>query len=555
MTSLRPLLTVSLIACSVSAFADYRRYEGLDNNVSNPTWGAAGASLLRIAPADYPGDGTGATIYGSPDRPNPRTVSNTLFPQVTTSTNARGMTAGVWQWGQFLDHDLSLTPSNAADPAMIFSPGDPYGIGMIPFNRSRTDYDGFGVRQQPNEITSYIDASMVYGSDPWRAYALRENVGGRMRTTGGGLLLPTDESPDLQIADNDDGGLGAPVLFVAGDVRANEQTGLLAMHTLFVREHNRIADQLGVIYAGDATWDDERLYQTTRALVGAQIQAITYNEFLPALMGGYAPSATDYAYDTGVNAQIANEFSTAFFRLGHSMLNDELLLVDTNGQQTGSLTLVESFFNPQLVIDSPELVDKTLMGLMSQQANELDTQMIDNVRNFLFAPMGGMGSDLAALNIQRGRDHGLPDYNTLRAAYGLTPVSDFADITGNADVQSALASLYGDVGNIDPWVGALAEDHLLGSSLGELMTAAMVDQFTRLRDGDRFFYTGDDELAAIAGMLSLDFASLTLSDIIVWNTAMSYDDMPPSFFMATPVPEPTLLACLFLGLASVRRRT
>ncbi|MEO1497732.1 MAG: peroxidase family protein [Planctomycetota bacterium] len=544
--------TITLLAAASIASADVRSIDGSGNNVLNPSSGAAGEQLLRIAPADYPGDGSGSTIYTSPDRPNPRAVSNALFPQVTTTPNARGMTAGVWQWGQFLDHDLSLTSPNSAEPATIFSPpGDPIGMAMVPFSRSLSHTDGAGVRQHENEITSYIDASMVYGSDATRAAALREFNGGRLRTSAGGLLMPTDDMAGLGSLPNDDGHLGAPTLFVAGDIRANEQTGLLSMHTLFVREHNRLAGELAL---ANPSWDDESLYQTTRSLVAAQVQAITYNEFLPALMGGHAPTAQAYSYSAGVDAQIATEFSTAFFRLGHSMLNEQLLLVDENGVDVGALTLVESFFNPQLAIDSPEVIDKTLMGLMAQQANELDTQMIDGVRNFLFAPAGGVGSDLVALNIQRGRDHGLPDYNTLRDAYGLTPVDTFAQITDDIDVQTTLALLYGNVDSIDPWVGALAEDHLDGASVGELMGAAMNDQFERLRDGDRYFYAGDDDLALVADQLSLNLATLSLSDIIVWNTAMDYDDMPPSFFMATPIPEPTTLFGVLLAMAAYRRR-
>ncbi|TWT42548.1 peroxidase family protein [Botrimarina hoheduenensis] len=544
----RCVMLVGILGWGVLAKSEYRTIEGTGNNLVQASWGAAGEVLQRVAPAAYPGDGSGSTILSSPDRANPRAISNTLFPQVTSTPNARGMTAGVWQWGQFLDHDLSLTLANSADPAMIFSPADPYGMAMVPFSRSLSVTDSNGVRQHVNEITSYIDASMVYGSDAARATALREHAGGRLQTSAGGLLLPTSNLPGLGTLANDNGGLGATTLFVAGDIRANEQTGLTAMHTLFVREHNRVAGQLSALHAGDTAWDDERLYQSARAIVGAQVQAITYNEFLPALMGVYAPTSGGYSYSAGVDASIATEFSAAFFRLGHSMLNEQLLLVDTAGQQTGALTLVESFFNPQLVIDSPEIIDKTLMGLMAQQANELDTQLIDGVRNFLFAPSGGVGTDLASLNIQRGRDHGLPDYNTLRVAYGLSPAATFADITSDAAVQASLALLYGDVDNIDPWVGALAEEQLAGASVGELMGTALIDQFTRLRDGDRFFYRGDAELISLASTVGVDLATMTLTDVIVWNTAMAYEDMPPSFFMGTLVPEPSALALIVLGM-------
>ena len=550
MTVLRSALACLLAAPLVAA--EYRTIDGTGNNLTNPTWGAAGTPLLRAAAADYPDDGSGATIYGDADRANPRAASNALFAQSAPAPSARGLSAGVWQWGQFLDHDVSLTLSNPADAATVISPpGDPYGIAVVPFSRSASHLDGAGVRQHTNEITSYIDASMVYGSDTARAAALREFAGGRLRTSGGGKLMPTDDMAGLGALPNDDGHLGAPTLFVAGDIRANEQTGLTAMHTLFVREHNRLVGQL----AGDnPVWDDERLYQTARRIVGAEIQAITYNEFLPALLGPYAPAAADYTYSPLIEASIATEFSTAIFRLGHSMLNEELILAGSDGVEVGSISLRDSFFNPQLVIDSPELVDEALRGLMSQYANELDTQLIDGVRNFLFAPQGGVGTDLAALNIQRGRDHGLADYNTMRAVYGLAPASTFADITSDAALQGKLALVYEDVDNIDAWVGALAEDHLPGASVGELMASGLLDQFTRLRDGDRFFFAGDDYLFANGIASMIDFDTLTMADILVWNTAMEYDDMPGDFFMPVLVPEPATIWLAVGVFAAVRRR-
>src|SRR5207249_8740239 len=121
-------------------------------------------------------------------------------------------------------------------------------------------------------------------------------------------------------------------------------------------------------------------------------------------------------------------------------------------------------------------------------SSEVDNTIVNSVRNFLFGEPGQGGFDLASLNIQRGRDHGLPDYNTVRAAYGLRRVTAFSQITSNVDVQNKLRSLYGNVNNIDLWVGALAEDHVAGSSTGPLIRAALKDQFTRLRDGDRFWY-------------------------------------------------------------------
>src|SRR5205823_979490 len=172
-----------------------------------------------------------------------------------------------------------------------------------------------------------------------------------------------------------------------------------------------------------------------------------------------------HGYDPSVDPGIANEFSTAAFRLGHSMLGDDVEFLDSNGNAVrDALPLANAFFNPDVVEATG--IDPILKYLASDRAQEIDNKVVDSVRNFLFGPPGAGGLDLASLNIQRGRDHGLADYNTVRAAYGLGRVSDFSQITSNVQVQQTLKSLYGTVDNIDLWVGGLAEDHVAGSSLG-----------------------------------------------------------------------------------------
>jgi hypothetical protein len=110
------------------------------------------------------------------------------------------------------------------------------------------------------------------------------------------------------------------------------------------------------------------------------------------------------------------------------------------------------------------------------------------VRNFLFGPPGSGGFDLATLNIQRGRDHGLPGYNEVREAFGLTPAATFADINPDADIQAALAAAYATPDDVDVWVGGLSEPHRSGAVVGETFFEILKDQFERARDGDRFWY-------------------------------------------------------------------
>src|SRR6266478_547497 len=268
------------------------------------------------------------------------------------------------------------------------------------------------------------------------------------------------------------------------------------MQTLFVREHNRIAGQLQVDHP---TWSDEQLYQGARRIVIAEMQIIAYNEWLPALLGANAlPKYT--GYKPGVNSSISNEFSTAMFRFAHSQLDNGIDRINNNGTESaaGDVDLAYAFFNPTLInpagITDPFSgavstgIDPILKGGASGDAQEVDLQSVRDIRNLLFGPPGAGGSDLIARDIQRGRDHGLTDYNSMRVAYGLPAVTSFAQITSDVAVQQKLQQLYGSVDNIDAFVGALAEDHVAGADVGPLTKAVLVDQFTRLRDGDRFFY-------------------------------------------------------------------
>ncbi len=487
---------------------EVRTLDGTGNNVDHPTLGSANQPLLRVGNVAY---ADGISAPAGQNRPSARTISNSLAaadPRGTT--NDRHLSAFIFVWGQFLDHDLDLTPSPKDDePGQesfnITVPGgdpsfDPNGTGQATIALNRSIFDpGTGTssdnpRQQINTITSFIDGSQVYGIDQQTADSLREFSGGRMLISDQGLLP----------LDGEDG-------FLAGDVRAAENIVLASMHTLFVREHNRLADD---ILTANPQWSDEDVYQQARAIVIAQIQAITYKEFLPALLGQGVMEEYD-GYDRTVNPTIANEFSTAAFRFGHSTLNDDIQFFGNHGRAVAEkISLAEAFFQPALL--SQTGIDVILKFEASTLSQQIDLQVVDSVRNFLFGHPGQGGLDLVALNIQRGRDHGLSDYNSTRQAYGLIPYESFDQITSDVGLQQKLQSLYGDVNHIDLWVGLLAEDHTAGASVGELTSTIITDQFQRLRDGDRLWYENVFSEYEV-GQLN----ETTLHDIIERNTTVS----------------------------------
>ncbi|MEM8783199.1 MAG: peroxidase family protein [Planctomycetota bacterium] len=518
--------------------AEFRSIDGSGNHLTNTTLGAAGDDIIRLGyPAAYPDD-LGDVITDA-DHLNARDVSNALSVQASDVFNARGLSDWSVQWGQFITHDLDLTPTDAAfnthlDGTVgdyriaVNDASDPLGPNAIPFNRSQYQ-SGTGdgtVRLTPqgpqtvprvltNTITSFLDASMVYGSDDTRAAALRTFEGGKLVTSAGGLLPGYNDAG----LDNDDPfGIGGG-LYLAGDARANEQVGLTATHALFVREHNRLAEALA---EADPTLDDETLYQTARKIVGAEIQAITYREYLPAILGDAAPAAEDFAYSSAIDPRITSSFAVAAFRFGHSMQSGDIKLVDDTNQQVGALSLAEAFFDPTILGDDPDKVDLVLKGLATQTAQENDLAMHDALRNFLFGPPGAGGMDLMALDLERARDHGLADVNALRLAYGLTPVRRWADVTSDTELADELRALYGNNPNdADPFVVMLAEDHLAGASVGELTAAIIAGQFERLRDGDRLFFTGDDDLLDPLVTSVIDLDTLTLADVIRLNTGIT----------------------------------
>lgn len=554
------LRAIALAMCAQFALAaEFRSIDGSGNNSFLASQGAANTRVIRFGyDADYP-DGIGDAIAEA-GKPNPRDISNTVNAQLASVANSRNLSDWVVQWGQFITHDMSRIPTSAVANTLstglvgdfaisINSPGDPLGPGPIAFDRSvfdPTTGDGSVVqtprgpvpvpRWQLNANTSYLDASQVYGSDDATAASLRTFAGGKLLTSADGLLPPQD----------------AEGKFIAGDIRANENTSLSATHALFVREHNRLADLLKF---HEGSLSDEEIYQWARKIVGAEVQAITYREFLPALMGVAAPSPADYFYDESTDATITTAFSAAAFRFGHSMQSPDILLVDNRGVQVGAIPLARASEHHPVLQGDPAKVDLVLRGLASQVAQENDVYVVDGLRNIFFGPPGAGGNDLAAVDIQRGRDLGLlSNYNQMRIAYNLAPISSFSELTSDPAVQASLASVYGTPDNIDAWVAMIAEDHLPDSSLGPLAQRIIESQFVRLRDGDRFFFAGDPDLQSDLVASVIDLNTITLGRLIELNTGVM--GLPENvFFAAVVVPEPATVVLLVSVISALFRRS
>ena len=516
----------------------YRNIDGSNNNLNHPEWGAVGTNQLHFGTIGFE---DGISQPAGQDRPNPRHISNLIFDQEGLLPDAMGLSDYAWVWGQFIDHDITLVVDHPSESMDITVPAgdpffDPQGTGQVVIGMHRSNYDfstgnsPSNPRAFPNGITAFIDASNVYGSDAHRAAWLRTFENGKLKTSSGQLLpYNTLNGEFWDEIDPNAPEMAMPMpfvkkWFVAGDVRANENPLLLSVHTLFVREHNRLCD---LIRFENATWTDEDIYQRARKIVGAMIQAIVYEEWLPTMGVHMAPYQ---GYDKTVNPGMMNVFTAAAYRYGHTVINSEILRMDNNGHtiQEGNILLRDAFFNPSVVYQGGGL-EPLFKGMSTHVEQEFDCKMIDDLRNFLFGPPGAGGLDLASLNINRGRDRGLPDYNTVRTDFGLEPITRFMDLTQNPWLNSLLETVYGDINNIDPWVGVLAEDHMANTLFGETVMEIMIRQFQALRDGDRFFYKNDPDFTWIE---IEEIRRTTLAEVIRRNTATA--GLQDNVFLAQP---------------------
>jgi peroxidase len=520
--------TTSNVRWPGNANTDIEPIGGISNNLANPAWGSTGMDLLRLAPVGY-ADGIDAPAL--PNDLSARAISDLLNNQADPANPAQdiqtvdrnSLSDFGYSFGQFMDHDMDLTLDNGVSDPILVPLGDPIGSTNdtpLYFNRVTPDpLTGLSLAnpaQDVNAISSYFDLSQVYGSDVPTDDALRTFVGGLMKTGPGGLppLYNSNYFTSAQLAVinayeggmADAGPLAESSMFVTGDTRGNENLELTALQTLFLDNHNLIAGELA---QANPAWTDEQLFQKARRLNIAEYQSIIYNEWIPAVLGQRALRAYT-GYKPGVNAAIDTEFSTVAFRFGHSLLSGNVERQGNDGQEVAdSVSLAVDFFDPNLLNGQgqPQGIDPitglattsigaVLKGNADGDAQAMDVEAINEVRDLLFnevIPGVGGGQDLIALDTQRGRDMGIPDYNTLRVSLGLPAISRFSQITRNVKVQQELAAAYpGGVNTIDAFEGGLAEDHVTGSDVGPLFQKIMADQFERLRDGDRFFYLNEN---------------------------------------------------------------
>ena len=272
--------------------------------------------------------------------------------------------------------------------------------------------------------------------------------------------------------------------FLAGDARASENTALAGMHTIFVRLHNHYAKQLR---AQNPWWSSNLIFQTTRKIVVAILQHITYDQWLPVII-----NLPKYRrYNPRLNPAIRNEFSTAAFRFGHSLVKNAFQQLNKcfNSVQQ-PIPIRDTFFNLKSIFARG--IESTMFGLIGNLSETVDTKFSASIGRDLFIPPLEKGfQNLAALNIQRGRDHGIPSYTTLVRFCHNRRVKTFRDFREirNKTARRRLREVYKSVKNyIDPFPALLAETPRNGKIIGPTLQCLIRKQFLLLRNGDRFYF-------------------------------------------------------------------
>ncbi|GIY65304.1 chorion peroxidase [Caerostris extrusa] len=338
----------------------YRTSDGSCNNLKHPEWGKTYHTYTRVMPPRYSdGINEGRLSYDGGPLPSAREVSHRAIS--SEDRPSRKLTVAFSLWAQFLAYDLSLTGVTLAGngdsilcchpdiqnnarllhPAcmtILIPENDPLyrksGRSCMHFLRSiaapRSDCN-FGPREQLNQVTAYIDGSSIYGISEERTKALRSFEGGKLKWSLAGVEEMPPINRSLPCASRNTS------CFASGDKRSNQNVLLSLFHGLMLREHNRLANRLSRLNSG---WSDEILFREARRLLCAQIQHITYTEFLPLLLGsrvmssyGLTPklSGHTFDYDPNLNAAIINSFATAANRFGHTLIQDDIEMYSLKG--------------------------------------------------------------------------------------------------------------------------------------------------------------------------------------------------------------------------------
>ncbi|ESO96969.1 hypothetical protein LOTGIDRAFT_115464 [Lottia gigantea] len=527
----------------------YRTADGTCNNLRNSKWGSAFIPMRRFQPPEY-ADGVSeprTTSVDGSQLPSARLVSREVHETDRGQQEMSSLTHMLMQWGQFVDHDITSAP-HQTDPqrkginvykiyhkhvsVSLFReacfpidvpPGDRKFrfTSCLNFVRSLQTTDA-NCRTEPveqlNQITAYLDGSMVYGSSQEEQNNLRAFSGGRLKVSDHDLLPEDREESCVKTRARD-------FCFKAGDGRVNEQMGLASLHTVWMREHNRIADELVKL---NPSWSDDKVFQEARKIVGALIQHITFTEWLPIIlneeyMGNnnlfVKPRGFYDPYNPNMDASIRNVFATAAFRFGHSLVNTFFSQLSQGFRDNGRHLIKEAFGRTaHILANNGEGVNTYIRGMLIDRPQKGDRFITTQLTDHLFEDTFGKSLDLASLNIQRGRDHGLPGYNVWRNWCGLSTSNSFQGMQGlQQGAAQKFSSLYRFTDDVDVFPGGLSEINIPGGMVGSTFACIIANQFRAIREGDRFWYERPEKTGFTEAQLN-SIKRTGLSRVLCANT-------------------------------------
>ncbi|XP_065216127.1 peroxidase-like [Planococcus citri] len=556
---------VCLPKISCNASEKYRSYDGSCNNLEKPAWGTPNTPVVRLLPPSY-ADGKGQMRLSQDGKPlpNPRVVRTTLLPDGDVPDAES--TLAVVGWGQMVAHDItmratlqapaasccnedgSLNPHPACLPIAIPSNDTFYSkfkqlcVDMKRVSTTSNMGCNISVPQQIAAVTHYLDGSFIYGLDKEKSNSLRSFRDGLLKTQ-------TNENNKTFLINvqNSTGVCDLPkpsdVCYLAGDAaRVNLNTEIAASQIMFLRLHNKLATDLHRLHAN---WSDEIIFQEARRIVIAIVQHITYNEYLPVLLGStyveknnLAPQKSGYAkgYNSSINPSSISEFVAAAFRSLHSTIVGNISMMRENRTVSSTVQLADHADRAGIILQTKDNFDYFLRGLISQPQNDQDKFCTAEITNSIFHLKNKdstkrNGIDLVSIDIHRGREYGVPPYSTMRRVCGLPSVNKFEDLKDvmEADKISQLAQVYSSVHDIDYFVGGLLEKKLPGTLTSPSFHCVIAEAFYRYKFADRFFYEFDGHPGAFTSA-QLDSVRKFTYSMLVCLTSDNLQSAQPSGF-------------------------
>ncbi|KAF0362331.1 heme peroxidase [Gigaspora margarita] len=536
----------SLLFILECIIVEARSINGSDNNAIDPTAGTPQQPYLRsisslnfnpdsspvTSPTDFLGlNPNGSTIIKCTDKvppgmyPMPRCVSNIMcsyhaqpydFNELSRYRSFRRTSHFLTFFGQFIVSDIALS-RNTNPTYPIFLPADdplydpnpnstesPYQIHVpfLPANRSDGNNDTNLVTRNPllsgkNLVTPFLDLNNIYGlSDQDAIDRLRDTSSnrGKLKTS----IINGEHYPPKNLSN------GNYIWGSTSEISYN--IFLLAIQTIWIREHNRLCDELYQNYAD--SWTDEQYFQEVRRWVIAFYQKAVAEEYFGAILGRPLPAYQKYNPD--LKPGIDTFFQTVTFRYGHSELSDFYRIQDEYGDTIYNLALndIKNF----TLLEQLGL-ERVLWSIILQRQEEVDIFFSNSTKKFISPDLSTY--DLVAFDILSSRDRGIPLYNVARQYFGFTKATSFADISSNPYTQANLAKIYPNgVDSVEAYIGVMSEDHLNGSNFGMVMNASMVTQYTYIRDSDKFWFENPDMFNSSERKI---IRNTTLRDIIIRN--------------------------------------